>query len=165
MFFKKKAIQPTNVPTQSEPTRPLSKRTNKKLASFLQERLPRLWCWEGYVEDLKNQYPKEYLIETLTDFLGLLTEPRCLNEKERAYFQQIYAYPELSQRQFCCASLVSKYCCEDIPRIDLAFHEFMDCIDNFGETYRKEREISPEEHLLYWTLTQMILITVKHTIV
>lgn len=127
--------------------------TNKKLLDICLAELDGKWCnYEDKIPVEKisaiidNCY--EYL-KPMEDIIRQTTFQRSFNEEGKYCFsyEDVTTYGYLSMRQIYCATLASRMIAEG--KYSAALHEFMDCIDNYGETARDIRHIYINEYALY----------------
>ena len=130
---------------------------NKQLVAFFNNAISAPDLYTGS----STGYSKGYLVKLIEDFLAFLKVPNIGSDNMVTTLRE--EMPPLSARQLFCSSACFRHCRES--NVGLAIHELLDCIDNYGEIHKRERDISPEEHVLYWGMATTILLTIKHTIV
>lgn len=121
--------------------------TNKCLYGMLELAFPDVVAgfWKGYPY---TKYSNKYILMKLNEIIVKLGTPNlsydsyCLTQRQR------YSALVVNVR---CAETGNKLCGD-------ALHYLADCVYNLSES---EREILPTEHLLYFTLLNVIIQTVR----
>ena len=108
------------------------------LSQFFEE------CWN---DGTASERSKEKICSVIYDIQELLNK-----------------YPDHLSKNKICAGLSYRQVACGIEAIKLAMrgdishalYSFMDCIDNYGEVYRVEREITPNEYMIYLGIASVI---------
>lgn len=99
-------------------------------------------CWTGDTTPL----PSDKLLNTINAFLDVLKNYFLVPDGHDRPDNGFYIHC-LSNRQIYCGSSAIELA--EKGKFAYALHEFMDCIDNYGEAQRNEKAITPNEYAFY----------------
>lgn len=122
--------------------------TNRELYNSLKEKFPDIVSgyWDGFPY---TKYSKEYLLAGLNEVAQEILDNKCTT-REQGF---------LTERQTYLAMAVISLCTETKDKlVGDAIHQLADCVDNFREL---EREINLTEYILYSSLLNMVIATVR----